>query len=345
MQSESGPSLQKKRPTQQDVARLAGVSQATVSYVLNNRATVSVPPETRARVLAAMQELGYVPNVTARSLRTSKSYTIASIIPDITNPFYPALERGIQDIAHENDYHLLIYNTDGIAARERGCLDAVQQARVDGIVAVLFHLSAKDLFPLLENGVAIVRIESAPKAAGPYPLDNLYVDNAKAARSAVEYLLGRGYSRIGMITGRGGPGRTREDGYRDALAADGRVDVDGVITTAGFTERDGYEGMLTVLAREPWPDAVFASNDLLAMGALLAIRERGLRVPEDIALMGFDDIPMARLVSPPLTTISQFQRQLGRRAAEMLFERLNGDLAAAGRTEEMPFQLIERASA
>ena len=108
MQSESGPSLQKKRPTQQDVARLAGVSQATVSYVLNNRATVSVPPETRARVLAAMQELGYVPNVTARSLRTSKSYTIASIIPDITNPFYPALERGIQDIAHENDYHLLL---------------------------------------------------------------------------------------------------------------------------------------------------------------------------------------------------------------------------------------------
>src|SRR5262249_28014277 len=156
----------KKRPTQADVAQRAGVSQTTVSHVLNNTAAISVPPETRQRILDAIAELGYVPDGTARSLRTRKSYTIASVIPDITNPFYPAFERGIQDVAERQGYDLIMYNTDGVAEKERKSLRSVQRGRVDGVIAVLFHLTADDLRPLLERNVAVVRLEARRQEIG-----------------------------------------------------------------------------------------------------------------------------------------------------------------------------------
>src|SRR5262245_56230237 len=140
----------RRRPTQADVARHAGVSQTTVSHVLNQSGTIAVPEETRQRILAAVEALGYIPDRTARSLRTRKTYTIASIIPDITNPFYPAFERGIQDIANQHGYDLITYNTDGVAEKELRCLASIQQGRVDGVIVVLFHLSARDLLPLLD---------------------------------------------------------------------------------------------------------------------------------------------------------------------------------------------------
>lgn len=344
MQSESGPSLQKKKPTQQDVARLAGVSQATVSYVLNNRTTVSVPSETRARVLAAMQELGYVPNVTARSLRTSKSYTIASVIPDITNPFYPALQRGIQDVVQSEGYHLIIYNTDGLASREAKCLRSIQEVHVDGIIGVFFHTDAPSLFSLLDRGIAIVRLEASPKSVGIRPLDNVYVDNIKAAKTGVRYLLENGYRRIGMLAGDVGPGQLRLTGYRQAHAELGlRVD-ETLVCMADFTKEGGEASANRLLARDDMPDAIFASNDMMAVGALTAIRAAGYRIPEDVAVMGFDNISTVEFVSPPLTTISQSQSLMGRRAAEMLFERLNGEVEATGRCEELPFELIVRES-
>jgi LacI family transcriptional regulator len=335
----------KRRPTQADVARLANVSQTTVSHVLNNNTAIALPPETRQRIQDAIDELGYVPDRTARSLRTRKSYTIAGIIPDITNPFYPAFERGIQDVAERHGYDLIMYNTDGSADKERRALHSMQQGRVDGIIVVLFHLTARDLLPLLDLNIAVVRLEAAKKQAGAYPLDNLYVDNIAAADAAVSYLIERRHSRIAMIAGERGPGQIRILGYRQALDRQQLPIDEALIRIGDFTVQGGRQGMRELLALSPRPTAVFAANDQMAMGAMIAIREAGLRMPYDIAVMGFDNIPAAELVSPPLTTMTQFQENLGQRAAEMLLERLDGSAPAGGRCEEMPFALIARESA
>jgi LacI family transcriptional regulator len=338
-------SRRSKRPTQADVARLANVSQTTVSLVLNNGEIASVPPETRQRIREAMEQLGYIPDHVARSLRTRRTYTIAGVIPDITNPFYPAFERGIQDVADRHGYDLVMYNTDGIAAKEQKCLRSIRQGRVDGVIAVLFHTTARDLLALLEMNVAVVRLEATPKQAGAYPLDNLYVDNIAAAQTTVAYLIERGHVSIGMIAGERGPGHVRLAGYRRALADYSLTLDESLVQMGDFTAGGGYQAAQRILALSSRPTAIFAANDQMAMGALLAIREAGLRVPHDIAVVGFDNIPTAELVTPPLTTITQFQEKLGQRAAEMLLERLVGTAPEGGRCEEMPYQLIVRESA
>lgn len=335
--------LKKKRPTQADVARLAEVSQAMVSYVINNNA-VSIPDETRHRILRAMDTLGYVPNVTARRLRSSKTFTIAGVIPDITNPFYPAFERGIQDTVNQYGYDLIMYNTDGSIERERRFLESILQGRVDGVVGVFFHLRAEDLLALIEQQIYVVRFEALPKTPGTLPLDNIYIDNIAASRMAVEYLINKGHTRIAMLTSHEGPARFREVGYREALEAH-RIPLDQLLMSSGtYSEDGGYEAMSGLLRQGLRPTAVFAANDLMAMGAMIAIREAGMSIPGNIAVMGFDDISTAKLVYPALTTVAQFQRELGQRAAEMLMERLNGGIPEAGRSIEMPFRLIERDS-
>jgi len=341
----NGNNEPRKRPTQSDVARLAGVTQTTVSQVIRNSGTIAVPAETRRRIFDAIEELGYVPDITARSLRTRKTYTIASIIPDITNPFYPAVERGIQDVAEVYDYNLIVYNTDGVVEKERKCLRAVLEGRVDGVIVSLFHLTATDLRPLLERHVPVVRLESHAQAPGHLPLDNLYVDSAGGARLAVNYLIERLYSPIAFVGSTGGPGPLRRLGYQNALIEHGLPYDESLIVEADFTEAGGYNAMRVLLSRHPQPRAVFAANDLMAMGVLAALREAHLRVPEDIAVIGYDDIPAAKHVCPSLTTIGLFQEQIGRRAAELLFERLQGTFAEAGRSIEMPFRLVKRESA
>jgi LacI family transcriptional regulator len=335
----------RKQPTQADVARLAGVSQATVSYVLNNNTAIAVPPETRQRIQDAIRDLGYIPDRAARSLRTRKTYTLAGIIPDITNPFYPAFERGIQDLADQHGYDLIMYNTDGSAEKERKSLQSVQQGHVDGLIAVLFHMNARDLLPLLDMNIAVVRLEATIKPAGPAPIDNLCVDNIAAARRAVEFLIDKGHRRIGMLTGERGPGANRVLGYRQALAAHQIPLDDQLIRSSDFTVAGGYTSMSELLVLEQRPTAVFAANDLMAMGAMNAIRAASLRIPQDVAVVGFDNIPAAALVTPALTTVNQFQEQLGRRAAQLLLERFDGLGLEAGRSVEMPAELVVRESA
>jgi LacI family transcriptional regulator len=335
----------KKQPTQADVARRAGVSQATVSYVLNNNTVIAVPDETRRRIQDAIRDLGYIPDRAARSLRTRKTYTLAGVIPDITNPFYPAFERGIQDLADQHGYDLIMYNTDGSAEKELKSLRSVQQGRVDGLIAVLFHLNARDLMPLLDMNIAVVRLEATFKPAGPAPIDNLCVDNIAAARRAVEYLIDKGHQRIGMLTGERGPGANRLLGYQQALAARRIPLEDELIRSSDFNVAGGYVGMRELLGLAQRPAAVFAANDLMAMGAMQAIRAAGLRIPQDVAVVGFDNIPAAELVTPALTTVNQFQEQLGRRAAQLLLERFDGLGPEGGRSEELPAELVVRESA
>ena len=335
-----------KRPTQTDVARLAEVSQTTVSYVLNNSEAVSVSPATRQRIWDAIDELGYVPNQAARSLRTNRTFSIASIIEDITNPFYPAFERGIQDVAEQNGYDLIIYSTRGIVEKERKSLRSVQHNRVEGLIGIFSHLTIDDLRPLIQQNIAVVKAEAQHTDVGELALDTFFVDNVVAARTAVNHLIQRGHTRIGMIGGpSAAPRDTRIVGYRQALVQHHIPLEPSLFCDGDFSESSGYKGMQRLLLLEPRPTAVFAANDLMAIGALIAIKEAGLKIPEDVAVMGFDDIPTARLVSPPLTTIAHFPENLGRRAAELLFERLNGTAPPHGRCVEMPYELIVRESA
>jgi LacI family transcriptional regulator len=330
--------------TQADVARCARVSQAMVSYVING-SSVSIPAETRKRIVKAMEELGYIPNVTARRLRRGTTLTVAGIIPDITNPFYPAFERGIQDIVDQQNYDLIIYNTDGKQAKEEKCVHSLLQGRVDGVVGVFFHLSAKELFALLEQGIAVVRLEAVPKEAGKLPLDNIYIDNVAAAKEAVTYLTKKGHKRIGMLASEDGPSSFRVRGYKEALEQHGLHLDNKLIQTGSYNEEGGFETMQRLLELAKPPTAIFAANDLMAMGAMAAIRKAGLHIPDDIAVIGFDDIPSAKLIHPTLSSVAQQQRRMGQRAAEMLFERLSGNAPTTGRSEEIPYQLMPRESA
>jgi LacI family transcriptional regulator len=337
----------RKRPTQDDVARLAGVSQTVVSVVLNDRTLVSIAPETRQRVLDAITELGYVPDGAARSLRTRRTLLIASLIPDIANPFYPAFERGIQDVADANGYDLTAYSTDELREKELRALRSVQRARVDGVIVTPFQITPDDFAPLLNNGVPVVVFGELTIAASHLPIDFIYVDDDAGTRELLSYLIGRDYLPLAAINSASTSNRVdyRINTYRQILA-DRSLPQEAILAHGpDHSDAGGYVAMQQLLAHTPRPRAVFATNDMMAVGAMMAIRDAGLRIPEDIAVAGYDDITIARLLHPPLTTVAQFPERLGRRAAEMLFERLDGAVTGAGRRVEMPYELMIRSSA
>lgn len=302
----------------------------------------SIPAETWARITNAAQELGYVPNRFAQALKTNRSMTIACIVPDITNPFYPAMIRGIQSVAEGVSYDVIAVNTDGSADRERHFLDWARQGRVDGVIGVFFTLRAQDFKPLVEAGVPVVRIEASRKAAGVIPLDDIFVDSRAAAFALTEYLINQGHRRIAMVAGRRGPQAHRVEGYRAALAKASYEEH--IVVDEEFSELGGTRAAELILGGSFVPTAIFAANDLMAIGVMQTLRDRGIHIPRDIAVVGFDDIPAARLVTPSLTTVAQFQRQMGERAAQTLMERLRGAKTGPGTATEMPFNLIERGS-
>ena len=284
----------RKKPTQFDVARMAGVSQTTVSLVLNNPATQSVPPETSEKVLEAIRVLGYMPNTAARALRTARTYTLACVIPMITNPFYPAFVSGVQVAAEEKGYEVITYNSHASQEKEAKIIQMIQQGRADGVVGVFFHLRARDLQPLFDQNIAVVRLEVRRHSAGELPLDNLFVDNFSAARDATTYLVKRGHQRIAMLTGFFGPREARREGYLQALSQSDGNYVPQVVEVSSYDVKGGYEGMRQLLQQAgERPTAIFAANDLMAIGAIKAVYDQGLRVPDDLSVMGFDDIPAA----------------------------------------------------
>ena len=339
-------STPRKRPTQADVARRAGVPQAIVSYVLNNRLD-EVAEETRVRVLEAIEELGYVPHGAARSLRTSRTMTVASIIPDITNPFYPELERGIQRTAEASGYDLVVSNTDGDREKEARALRGLLRGHADGAVMLPFH-DHRELFrTIAESGVCLSLISLPDPELIDLGVDFLVIDTSHAARLAVMHFAERGHTRIGMIAGIAGtpPSDHRLRGFRAAMTTHGFEIDEALIRYGDFQEAGGYLAMNELLDRTPPPTAVFAANDLMAIGAMMAIRQRGLRVPDDVAIIGVDDIPAARYVQPTLTTVTQFTEIRGAQAAEYLLTRLAGKAPDIGRQSGHRVELIVRESA
>lgn len=334
-------------PKQADVGARAGVSRATVSLVLNNKPGFSVPEETRQRVLAAARELGYVPNASARNLRTRKTSTIAAVIQDINNPFYPAFVRGVQDAAEHAGYDVIVYNTDSSGARERHFLDVLRPGRVDGVVGVFFFVGPAELSVLTGRGVPVAVLGPAPcEGASLGLVDRVVVNDRQAAREAVRYLISRGHERIAVASGPLPLLAGRVHGYEDAMAEAGLEAQAQRLFGPDFGEACGLQVGREVLARQERPSAFFAVNDLVAFGLLQAAREHSLRVPEDVALIGFDDIPAARWVRPALTTVDQFQQAIGSQCAELLLGRLSGEYTdPAPRTVNAPFQLKLRQSA
>jgi LacI family transcriptional regulator len=330
-----------KRATQKDVAQLAGVSQATVSMALSG-SHAEIPTNTFERISAAAKQLGYVPNRFAQALKTNRTMTIACIVPDITNPFYPALMRGIQLVSEAQGYDVIAVNTDGLADRERHFLNWSMQGRVDGVIGVFWTLRAEDFRPVVDGGVPVVRIESGRKGVGDIPLDNIYVDSRAGSLAMVRALVAKGHQRIAMIAGRGGPQDVRVDGYSAAMTeAGGSPDV---VLDDAFNEEGGFRAAQIILSRKVRPTAIFAANDLMAIGVIQALRMGGVGIPGDIAVAGFDNISAALLVSPSLTTVAQHQHEVGIRAAEILMDRIKGRVTGMGTAVEMPFTVIERES-
>ncbi len=336
----------KGKPKQSDVAKLAGVSQAMVSYVLNGSSSSTIPDETRRRILDAIEQLGYVPDRSARNLRMRRANTIATIIPDITNPYHPAFARGVQDVAEQNGFDTIIYNTDGIPEKELKVLQSVLESQVDGIIGIFFHLPEEQFKRLVDRDIAVVRIVGYNEATGDLPVGYLYLDIARAAFTAVDYLINKGHQRIAHIHGLANTPHTmaRIEGYQKALAKSGLLDQQQIVP-GDFSVESGYRAMQNLLVDPNRPTAVFTSNDLMAVGAINAILDGGMRVPEDIAVVGFDNIDAATMIRPQLTTVDPFKTYVGKRAAELLIERIQSKEPLKKSWEETPFELVIRQSA
>ena len=330
------------RPTQKDIAAAAGVSQAAVSMVLNKADTPSVPGPTRARILKLAAELGYRPNHPARSLRSARTMTLACVVPDITNPFYPGLVRGLQTTAAPAGYDVLIYDTDRTQEGERRALNWLRQGRADGVVGTFFHLQTADFATLARERLPVVLL-GRQDVSRRLLIDHVFIDNAAAAAALTRLLIRRGHRRIAMILAEFGPGRVRAAGYRSVMREAG-LSTDFIVDST-YSEEGGARAMQKLLSRKgPRPTAVFGANDMLAIGVMLAAREAGLAIPGDIAVVGFDDIPTAKLLG--LTTARHPEFDLGALAARTLIERLQpGGMKSRSRNLELKFEIIERSSA
>jgi len=309
-----------------DVARLAGVSTATVSRALMKPELVT--DETRAQVMKAVAEAGYTPNVLARNLRKLETRSIIVVVQDITNPFYPEIFRGVDEEALALGFSVLMGNTDNDPARERAYIDLLRSKRADGMILLSGKLpwAGEGLAPALARMPPVVLACEHMPGLG---LPTVRIDHRAAARDAVEHLAALaalGHRRIAHITGPSDRiiSRDRLQGYEDALAARGYDRDPSLIVPGDFTLRSGIDAMSRLLARPLPPSAVFAANDEMAIGAVQAVLRQGLRVPEDVAIVGFDDILFASAIEPPLTTVAQPRREIGRRAMAMLADLLEG---------------------
>jgi DNA-binding LacI/PurR family transcriptional regulator len=301
------------------VAERAGVSTATVSRVLAGGEGVS--GELGERVREAMRSLAYRPNRVARNLRVRTTRTIGVVIPNIENPFFTSVVRGIESVLQAADHTLLLGNADENPGQEQRYLETLRDEGVAGVIFVPVAEDADAYRRHLDAGIPFVALDRSPDALG---VDVVTVANASGARAAVRHLLGLGHTRVGLI---GGPphystASEREAGYGEALAAANLPRSPRLVRYGDFRETGGYSGMKSLLEEAEPPSAVLVANNLMVLGALRAIYERGLRIPDDVAVVGFDEMPWAMSLQPPLTTVAQPTYELGATAARMLLARL-----------------------
>jgi DNA-binding LacI/PurR family transcriptional regulator len=336
----------RKTITMRDVAKLAHVSQSTVSRVLNEvKEPIAIGEETRQRVLEVVEQLGYQPNLHAGSLRGQKTRMVALMIADIANPFYHALVRAVQDVAYDYRYDVMIANSDHTLKGEQHFVQSVIRRPVDGIIVVPYHLDDDDLDELID------RTDTMVAAVGQHithPLvDIAFGNDDQAVYEVVTWLhQTKGHSHIGFIgvTDRFSAAARRRKAYEQALY-ESRLELQPEYEQLGdWSAESGYQAMQRLLALPTPPTAVFVCNDLMAIGALEAGQQRGLHIPGDIAIVGFDDIPAASWVRPRLSTVAQYPEEMGTRLAEALFQRIQGEYSGPSRRFEVPCRFIERES-
>jgi len=310
-------------PTIRDVARLAEVHPGTVSRALNEQTRALVNEETAARVLRVADELGYRPNSIARGLKTSRSFTVGVLIPDLTNPLFPPIVRGIEDRLAQDGYTPLIVNTDNDPTRERSHLEAMLARQVDGLIAATARLDVEPLAAAAAGGVPVVLVNRSFEDGS---VAAVTVDDARGIALAVEHVVGLGHERIGHV---GGPqnvstGHRRYLGFVAAMRSAGLEVGDSHASFASvFSEREGAGACAEVLAARPPVTAIVAANDRLAIGCYDALGAKGLRCPDDVSVVGFNDMPFIERLNPPLTSVRVPQREIGAAAAELLLEQLS----------------------
>ncbi|HSR83435.1 MAG TPA: LacI family DNA-binding transcriptional regulator [Streptosporangiaceae bacterium] len=311
--------------TLKDVARRAGVHPATASRALNPETRLLVSEETASRVLAAAADLGYRPNAVARSLRTRRSHTVGVLIPDLNNPLFPPMIRGLADRLDTDGYVALIGNTDSDDAREHRVFEQMRARHVDGYVLATAHLRNPLLDDAVRAGVPVVLMN---RIAEDYSFPSVTVDNERGVRMAVGHLTALGHRAIACVAGPQdvSTGLSRYRGFLGAMAG-ARLEVPpGRVSFAqAFSIEEGYRCAKEILAADSGCTAVAAGNDMLAVGVYLALDEAGLSCPADISVVGFNNMPFIGMLRPPLTTVSFSHYQVGAEAAQLLIDRLNGN--------------------
>jgi LacI family transcriptional regulator len=311
----------KNRITIEDVAREAGVSTMTVSRVLNNKGEIR--EETRERILKIIDELGYRPSRLARSLATNRTYILGVVVPDIVNPFFAQLVTGAETVAWQHGYHVLLCHTGEDYGREEAVLDLLEDTQVDGVLVCSARLPDEQLLPLLakQDAAVLLNRQVASELAGM-----IRVHDVAGAVKAVQHLLHTGHERVGLIAGPAAStsARERRRGFIFANETEGRPENIPLQVESSPTTQGGYQAAITLLQAYPDLNGLFCYNDLTAVGALQACTEMGRHVPHDIALVGCDDIPLAGLISPTLTTLSVDKEQLGADAIQLLIDRIQG---------------------
>jgi len=327
--------------TIKDVARAAGVSTATVSHVLNETRYVS--EELRERVLRAVAELNYRPSALAASLRTKRSQSILLMIPDIANPFFPPMVRGVQDVLERKQFATIIGNTDRRRDRELAFLDLAIRTEADGMIINATNITYDDLVPLLAQGIQIVMIG----AHIDHPdLDIVHIDARKGAYDAVTHLIKLNHRRIGFVTGTLSTYsvRRRYEGYQDAMNEAGLPVRDGWVVEDTYDQEGGYRGTQRLLTHPMRPTAIFAVADIMALGVIRALHDANLSVPDDVSVVGFDNISEATVVTPALTTVNQPKYDMGCCAAELLVERIEQPTQREAKRIVMEHHLVVRQS-
>ncbi len=321
---------------------MAGVSTSTVSHVINKDRFVS--DAIREKVELAIKELNYAPSALARSLKINQTRTIGMLITASTNPFYSELVRGVERSCFERGYSLVLCNTEGDEQRMNSNLETLMQKRVDGLLLLCTetHQPSKEIIQRYPS-IPTVMMDWAPFDGD----SDLIQDNSLLGGDmATQYLIDKDHTHIACIAGPldKTPARLRLEGYRDAMARAGLTIHDGNELIGNFEFSGGFEAMQMLLALDVRPQAVFICNDAMAVGAYLALYEAGLRVPQDIAVVGYDDIELAQYMTPPLTTIHQPKDELGELAIDVLIHRISDPTQQQQRLQLTPV-LMERGSA
>ncbi len=309
--------------TIKDIARLAEVSTATVSKVVNGK-DEKISSATRMRVMAVIEESGYVPNRIASSMVTKKTKTLGLIIPDITNPFFPELARGVEDVANKEGYTLILCNSDNSLEKEDAYIDMLQEKMVDGIIFTASSSRTEISSALKRVKIPVITVDR--DIDGLKSQKKIVVDNEEGAYEAVSYMVTRGYGKIYHISGpmTSKPAQQRYKGYLNALSDKGVLPPKDHLLSGDYSGEWGFEGVKRLLEKDADFDGIFCGNDLIALGAMKALHQKGVDVPGKVGIIGYDDIYMAQMVSPELTTVKQPNYEMGYQAGRVLIGMIQG---------------------